>query len=70
MKKIRFPKYLRGSVATNKSLAEIRAEALAAERWERKEGWRRRWSGVKDFFNIRLRYKKYKLEKFRKARGW
>jgi hypothetical protein len=70
MVRVRFPKYLRGGVVTNKSLAEIRAEALAAERWERRAKLRRGLEKVKDFFNLKLRYKKYKAAKLKKARGW
>lgn len=47
-------KYLRSGVQTNKSLKQIRAEALAAERWERRQKYKRAVLKIKEFLGYYL----------------
>lgn len=49
MTKVSLPRYLRFGVRTNKSLEQIRREALEAERYERRRVWRSRLGRVGDF---------------------
>jgi hypothetical protein len=63
--RVKIPKYFRNGVASNKSLEQIRKEALNAEKWERRRKIIVFFSSVKSFFGRFIPNSKFLLSALR-----